>query len=299
MIQNAQFTDPERNKFFFPANYEIEIHPSVDLGPHPTVVELGIKYPLLRAEKIDGSTELRLPKGMYDQEFMIKEGERVRSIEASTHLSAQYVHRHEKPRDEPAPEDKLHAVKTFLSLTHMIIGVDGMRPYSRRREDAIIDSGFGKNKHMVLPIDDAAPVLSDENDTDSLEYKIKGFVDNKDRMVTVRGNFASWLVDMCVVSAHAQNNTELLLLDRELGFGRSLVGTLSTHPEVHAYLEHYAQMRSGSKKYIPTIDPQHRLDNSEFESFNEDERSHYGKLSRITYYSHTNPRESLDWSIAD
>lgn len=299
MIKNAQFTDPEKSKFFFPANRETEIHPSVEFGLHPAVVNLDVQYPLLKVEKAGGNTEFRLTRGLFDQEFRIEEGERVQSIEASTRLTAQYLRWYEHPKDKPSDEARQQAARIFGSLTHMILGVDSRRQYYREREEAIENSEFGQEKHAVLPIDSVAPVLSGAKDTYPLEYTIKGFVDNKDRLVTPRTSFASWLVDMCVVNAHVRNKIELLLFEHELGYDRSLAGTLSTQEEVQAYLRYFADKHSGAEKYIPTKEPHNRLYDAEFGDLSEEDRALYDKLITITSWSLSNRREDLDWSFAD
>lgn len=241
-------------RFFFPNNDEAYHHESINPDNFPQVHSIGgdnDHYVVVR----DSEGKV-YAKHIFAGHAAIMAGSQILQV---THCSA---------RDTPPflRDEELKALGEFEPSFAPIAGA-GVRAVVELTNYAVKDityEGFDDDV-AILPADEPLPDLPVYGKNQTAKFRLHGFITPKDRFVTWFGrqSYDNSLVDWAIANHLAirdKNPLEMALLCDDIPFGAHLVGMLSTHRGVHAYLKEYDKVHKTS--FVPDEDPRLSSDTS-------------------------------------
>lgn len=283
MKPNNQYTSPE-NRFFYPVNHGIEHHESLDTTGLPGT------------ENIPGQDHYVVIRNSEGEVYAAELGWNNHNIPVNTVVIGVKGQKTGTQRGSGRSFLNLNEFDQFDEDctytpnedkdTKIIVQVD----MSCFRND-ITDPRFNDKGVAVLPQGTLLPSFAEDGiDDEKVKYRLLGFINPEDKLVTWHGEtgYNTVLVDWCVANQLKQNRLEEVLLHDALPSGAHLVGLLSTTEAANAYLEYFDRKHGTS--FMPKEDPRHPFSESKFERLSELDYQKYRKLAELAHHFMTNHR---------
>lgn len=254
MRPDNEFTSPE-HRFFYPVNYAVEHHESLDTENLPSVEHIVGQdhYAIVEtvASKSYGVSE-SYGAMLFMPNFNIPSGTTIKRIQGFDSKASDM----RKLRPFVSEEDfdifDDDAIYTPQTGTSLIVQAD----MSRLDAHQIDDPRFDDKGIAIIPQTESLPKFEGKGlFSENTRYNLLGFIDENDKLITWEWptSNTALLVDWSVANSLKQNRLESALLNDTLPFGGHLVGMLSGAAAASTYLRYYDAKHGTS--FMPVKDP--------------------------------------------